>query len=408
MNTLLFDKSRLVSEMERENVDVVIATSRENVGYLSGYFTHMWTWDVSYLQINSREHQGTNYGIAAVIPKDMDAKEPFFVESYHKLGFVRSCGLWIKNVRPYSTNIKNAYAPQVDISGKALFQEQVGGATPLEAIAGGIRELGLEKKRLGIEGERLPANSLAELKALLPQAEFVNISDLLKRMRAVKTAEEIARMKHAYCVADKTYYKAFSLVKPGITPYEIFQEQMRTIIENHCYMAFQHVNFGGANDFAVAAGKDYRIKAGDHGVFDIGVYYEGYMTDFGRVCSVGQPRDEIRRVYEVVLGTRRKLMRWIEPGIKGSQLFGMAAKYLESFGRCPAINCIGHGLGIECHEWPFIAANDDTRVELGNTIVIEVYVEVPGVGAFLLENAGVVTENGWEGMTSLSDELIVL
>jgi len=406
---LLFDVKRLIEEMEIKNIDLLLATSRENSGYLSGYFNHIWTWDVSYLQIMNKEHEGTDYIVITGVPRDLDTKEPFIVESYHKIGYVKSCDLWIKNIKPYSTNRENPYTPPAELLEHSFFQESMDiKDSPIEAAAEGIREQGLENGRIGIEGNRLADEFLEELKKLLPKAQFVNVSEIFDDLRAIKTSEEILRLKEAYRVADKSYYAAFDAVNPGMTPYEIFIKQMEVILKNKCSMTFQHCNFGGGNDFAVAAGADYKIQKGDHGVFDIGVYYKGYMTDFGRVVSVGQPNESLKKAYEIVVNTRREIIKKLEPGIKGRELFNIGVRYMESKGYFPAINCMGHGLGIGIHEHPFISANEEKRLAVGNIIVVEIYIEVKNVGAFLLENAGLLTERGWETFTNLSDELIIL
>ncbi|MHB8276533.1 MAG: M24 family metallopeptidase [Candidatus Humimicrobiaceae bacterium] len=406
---LLFDIKRLVGEMEIKKVDAVLAASNENSAYLSGYFTNTWSWEIAYLQILNREHDGTDYIVFTVIPKDLENKEPFIVESYHKREYVKSCDLWIKNIKCYSTNRKNIYVPPEKSRERSLFQESTSiKNSPIEAAAEGLKEQGLEKGRIGIEGDKLPLRFLNELKKLLPMAEFIDISEIYNSMRAIKTEEEIKRMKEVYRVAEKSYNALFSTIKPGITPYEIFMKQMDVILENKCTMNFQHCNFGGANDFAVAAGADHKIKKGDHGVFDIGVWKNGYQTDFGRVVSIGKPKDKIKRIYDVILDTRKKVIKSLKPGLKGKELFFIGAKYLEDKGYCPAINCMGHGLGIGMHEYPFLSANDETEIKIGNTIVIEIYVEVKDIGAFLLEDAGLVTEKGWESLTALTDELIIL
>ncbi len=406
---LVMDIKRFQKLMEMNDIDLLMATSRENSGYLSGYFSHIWTWDVSYLQILNIEHEGTDYHVTTCVPKDLDRKEPFIVESYHKMEYVKNCDLWIKNIKPYSTNRDSPYTPPTELLKYSLYQENKDiNDSPIEAIATGIREQGLEKGRIGIEGNKIGAIYLEQLKKLLPKAQFIGAKEIFVELRAIKTAEEILRLKEAYRVADKSYYAAFNTVEVGITPYEIFMKQMEVILKNKCSMTFQHCNFGGSNDFAVAAGADYKIKKGDHGVFDIGVYYKGYMTDFARIVSVGQPDDQIKKIHEVIIDTRREIIKNLKPGIKGCELFNKGTKYMESKGYFPAINCLGHGLGIGIHEHPFISSNEERKFSIGNTIVIEIYVEVKGIGSFLLEDAGLLTENGWVSFTTLSDELIIL
>ncbi|MDD5658726.1 MAG: Xaa-Pro peptidase family protein [Actinomycetota bacterium] len=405
---LLFDIKRLLEEMEIKKIDAVLA-SNENSAYLSGYFTNTWSWEIAYLQILNREHEGTNYTVFTVVPKDLVNKEPFIVESYHKREYVKSCDLWIKNIKCYSTNRKNVYNPPEKIRKNCLFQESIDiKNSPIEAVAEGLKEQGLEKGRIGIEGDKLPSRFLSEFKSLLPMVEFIDVSEIYNNMRAIKTEEEIKRMREVYRVAEKSYNILFPTIKPGMTPYEIFIKQMNIILENQCTMNFQHCNFSGANDFAVAAEADRKIKNNDYGVFDVGVWKNGYQTDFARVASIGEPEDKIKKIYDIVLGARRKIIKNLEPGLKGRELFFIGAKYLEDKGYCPAINCMGHGLGIGMHEFPFISANDETEIKIGNTIVIEIYVEAKGVGPFLLEDAGLVSEKGWESLTTLTDELIIL
>jgi Xaa-Pro aminopeptidase len=330
------------------------------------------------------------------------------VESYHKKDYVKSYNLWIENIKYYSTNRVNTYIPPENNLDNAFFQENFAIKTPIDVVVEGIKELGLEKSKIGIEGDKLPFRYLNDMKKTLPAVDFVDASEILNRLRAVKTNQEVRRIKRVYDVADKTYSYTFELLAPGITPYEIFMKQIEFILNNKCTMNFQHNNFGGVNDFAIAVNPDYKIKKGDYGVMDIGVWKNGYQTDFARVISLGKPKDELKKVYDVVANTRREIIKKLEPGVKGKDLFKVGSKYLEKKGYITAINCLGHGLGITMHEKPFINSGEEYKIKIGNVIVIEIYIEVKDIGPFLLEDAGLVTEDGWKSFSKLGDELIII
>jgi Xaa-Pro aminopeptidase len=196
---------------------------------------------------------------------------------------------------------------------------------------------------------------------------------------------------------------------------------MQSIYSTDCSFSFAHVFFGsGGQDIAFTPPPDRPIRAGDIGVLDLGVVYEGYGTDYARMAQVegrGEGRrhppvgtgiEGLRKIFPSILAARNIVESVLKPGIRASDVFLAGAKRLEEDGLCASISDVGHGIGLECHERPFLTPYSDDVIAVGQTIVIEIYCEVQGIGPVLLEDGGLVTSEGWQSFSNLSTDLITV
>ena len=110
-------------------------------------------------------------------------------------------------------------------------------------------------------------------------------------------------------------------------------------------------------------------------------------------------------MYRAVLETYHVVQEALKPGVRASEVFRLGSEYLESKQLCPSITCLGHGIGLNQHEMPFLTPHDHTVIEPGMVITIEPNAEVPGLTPWFVEDAGVITIDGWENFTALPTTL---
>jgi Xaa-Pro aminopeptidase len=265
---------------------------------------------------------------------------------------------------------------------------------------------------LGIEGEHLTVAGRSGLAALLG-ADFRlrETSALVEQARMVKDAEEIERLRAAVQLGASLFEVALKTIRAGVTETEVAAEME--------YAARR----GGAQEMSfstiIAAGKrsalphgramDAVIPASGFVVCDFGVILADYCSDMTRTVHVGRPTSEACRVYEAVREAQAAAAEVIRPGVSAEQVDSTARKLLQKKGLGRFFtHSTGHGVGLEIHESPRLAAGQREPLRPGMVITIEPGVYIPGKWGVRIEDMVVVTERGCEVLTPTGKQLIVV
>lgn len=387
--------------MSEADIDLILATSRRNVAYLTDHQTAHWTWEHAILHMMEKEYEGWDYLLFAGLPLDT-SKKTFLVEYAHREGAILNRGVFADEFYGYW---RQGRMP--NISGPGICLESPFTRTSVEAAVQAIRDRGLDSATIGVEMSRMSVSVLQQLKDLLPKARFVDVFELLFDVRQIKTPEEIRRLNQAYAVATDVYREVFDMLKVGVSPQDILLREQNLIYERGCSFSFAHIFFGsGGHDIAFTPSSDRRIEPGDVGTLDLGVVYDGYGSDYARMVQVLPDPGVLSKYFPTILKARQAVEQVMKPGANAGDVFLAAARCLEEAGLCASISNAGHGIGLGCHEKPYIVHNSDDIIQVGQTVVIEIYAEVRGVGPILLEDGGVVTENGWERFVDLPLDIV--
>jgi Xaa-Pro aminopeptidase len=141
-------------------------------------------------------------------------------------------------------------------------------------------------------------------------------------------------------------------------------------------------------------------------VIDMGARYEGYCADLTRTVWVGEPDARLREVYPVVEGAVEAVLERLNPGAVGSDLDGAARGYIEARGHGDAfVHGLGHGVGLRVHEGPSAGKTSKDELQPGNTLTIEPGAYYPEWGGVRIEDVVLVTEDGFEVLTSEATKL---
>ncbi|MBQ3141557.1 MAG: aminopeptidase P family protein [Clostridia bacterium] len=237
------------------------------------------------------------------------------------------------------------------------------------------------------------------------------LSALLTREAMIKSPHEQQMMKQAQAITDGAFTAVLGYIRPGMTEREI-----ALFLENHVKqhgaegMSFDSIVVSGANSSKPhGVPTDKRVEQGDFITMDFGVKYAGYCSDMTRTVCVGQPTDEMRSVYELVLRAQQAAIAAIRPGMLGRDVDKIArdmiyeAGYEGRFG-----HGLGHGVGVLIHEEPRFSPGDETVLQPGMVLSVEPGVYLPGKFGVRIEDVIIVTEDGCEDITSSRKELICL
>lgn len=273
-----------------------------------------------------------------------------------------------------------------------------------EQLKGTIGALGIEKGQLTVSRFELLQESL--------QAQsYQDIGPVLQSLRVQKTPEEIVRMKHAITLIEEVLRQGLTRFQVGVTEIELVAE-----LE---YLMKKLGADGPSFDTMVLSGPNTalphgcpgqrQIQNGDLLMFDMGVYANGYASDITRTFAVGDINKEQSTIYNTVLEANLQGIHSIRPGVTLASVDQAARNVIDQAGFGPHfMHRLGHGLGMDVHEYPSIHGNNSDLVQAGMVFTVEPGIYVPGLGGVRIEDDIVVTEDGVEVLTSFPKELTIL
>jgi Xaa-Pro aminopeptidase len=264
--------------------------------------------------------------------------------------------------------------------------------------------------RLGLEAAHVSwARQRAFAADWFPQADLVPTEGLVEQLRRVKDAGEIARLARAAQIADT----ALSRVRPLLA-------ERPTEVSFGRALDFEMRRLGASGpsfETIVASGpnaarphhrpSERRIEPGELIVLDFGAVVDGYCSDMTRTVSVGQPESEkLVSVAEVVAASQAAGVAAVGPGVACSEVDRVCRDVIASAGWGERfVHGTGHGVGLDIHEAPSVAATSSDTLLVGHVVTVEPGVYLPGFGGVRIEDTVVVTEEGCYPLTTTPKEL---
>jgi Xaa-Pro aminopeptidase len=267
-------------------------------------------------------------------------------------------------------------------------------------------------KRVGFEASRVLYETHRRLAESLPKGVTLKpIGPMIEKLRMVKSADEIARIRRSVLTNSEAFEKATRSIRRGARESEIAAEleyQMRRLGAEKA--AFESIVAIGSRSALPHAQPTARKLANDELLLiDMGACQDGYMSDMTRVLFFGRPSRRLRGMYNAVLKAQLAAIDAVRPGITAAKVDRAARRVLETEGLGKAfVHSTGHGLGLEIHEGPRLGRRDTTKLEAGMAITIEPGAYIRDVGGIRIEDTVLVTEKGCEVLTPTSKELRLL
>ena len=258
-------------------------------------------------------------------------------------------------------------------------------------------------KRLGFEADDVTVHLLERFKAANSESEngakgfeLVPTTGVPLGLRAFKDADELALLQRSIDIADHAFSAVAETIRVGDTEEEIAWRIEVAVREQGAEsLSFPTIVGSGPN----AALPHHRagereVREGEPIVIDMGARYRGYCSDLTRTVVVGEPDEQFKKVYDTVLAAQLTAIESVEAGMTGAEADNLArtvineAGYGELFG-----HSLGHGIGLEVHEAPWVASRVEDKLEDGMTFTIEPGIYISGWGGVRIEDI-VVLENG--------------
>ncbi len=307
----------------------------------------------------------------------------------------------------------------VEVTGAKILVAQT---SPLSALAdwlkGSVDRSPARKSKstglplIGIELEVISAGARDRLALLLKgRARLKATNALVETARMIKDAEEIVRIRRAAKLGDSLFAVALEKIRPGIPEVEVAAEMEHRARRGGAEgMAFPTILASGPRSALIhGRASQARIPYRGFVVCDFGVILAGYCSDRTRTLHVGKPNVEAKDLYFSVLESQQAAIEAVRPGITAAEVDVAARRVLQKRKLDRYFtHSTGHGLGLEIHEAPRLAAGQKQKLEPGMVITIEPGAYLPGKWGVRIEDMVLVTSSGCEVLSPDSKELVVI
>ena len=354
-------RARLGEKLRERDIDALFVPPSSDLEYLTGLERDIPSF--------GNIHYAHGWVTGALIAPD---REPVYVLPRMYVAF----HLWGRDIGEVVT------VRETD-DGRALFRNAVESFGPLRRLAVGARTWG---------------ETVIELDRAAPNAELVNGSPLVNELRRVKSERELELMSKACSIADGAMAATVDKVHPGVTMVELHEEiehQLRArgsrvpSFPTHIFSYGEH-----RHDSQDPTGLE-PIAEGEPVMFDFGAVWQGYCSDFGRTVVAGEPHPEYERAYEIMLAAQEAGRAASVPGALASEVNAACRAPIEEAGLGEHFrHRMGHGIGVDVHEWPFISEEDATPLEAGMTFTDEPSILRDGTLGVRIEDIVVCAEGG--------------
>ncbi|MGD8453034.1 MAG: Xaa-Pro peptidase family protein [Phycisphaerae bacterium] len=259
--------------------------------------------------------------------------------------------------------------------------------------------------KLGFDPDHVSVADFTALKKLVKPTKLVAASGLTHAARLLKDAGEVAAIRKAIDVAEKAFRRLCKWLKPGVTEREVaarleYEMQMlgaqgpsfSTIVAVGANSSLPHYEPGTT---VVANGLPILI--------DWGARVNWYCSDLTRMIWLGKPPAKMVEINRIVHEAHDAAIAAVRPGMTANDVDKVARNHIKKAGYGPAFShSLGHGMGLDIHEPPWVRVGSDTVLEPGAVFTIEPGIYLPGVGGVRIEDDVLVTKTGCEVLTSMT------
>lgn len=393
---MLVNRQRLFNRLAAQDLDAIIATAPENVTYLSGFWA-LPQWirrgSQTFAVWPASGHEMPSIVTEASI-LDQIADQAVNAGSVHVYGECHTetvgCDLPNETDRRYAgllrlPRFKNA----------------------TNALSACLEQAGLTNGRIGIDESGLLLAQWTELSVAFPRVQWVPALDILRDVRAVKTQEEVRRLRKAARIAENSVDAALSIAKPGASEVELARAlHVRTVLED-ASPVLGCIGTGPRSALANVQPSNRLLQDGDVIRFDVGGRYRHYRADIARMAVLGKPSRELCRVHDALREGVRRGLEVLRPGLPVARLFDeivgtVRRAGLQGYSR----HHVGHGIGLDGYDRPLICADSRHVIEEGMVLCLETPHYEIGRWGLQAEEMVLVGAQDAELMTRSSGELI--
>ena len=360
---------RLKKRIASEGLDAIIAISPENVAYVSGFVVP----SQSLMRWRHAACIVTADGRVSMVAVDMEATT---VKAHAE----------IRDLRIYREFIDD----------------------PMAVLAQALKELKLERGKVGVEMEFLPAKDFATLQRNLTAVRWTPADAIFNKARQIKTPNELSLLRSLSKLTDKVIGDTLRSAKVGMTELELAGRLLTSLFaggaESYKLMI---IASGERSQFPNVGPTERKLQRGDLIRMEIFGQKNGYLTGVCRTAVVGEPTAEQEKIWTNLIECKYLVMELIKPGASCPEIY---RKFLDKFAALgfEPISFIAHGIGLHLHEEPYMGRYGDEIVQAGMVGAFEPLVYIPGRFGMQNKDMFAVSKTGCELLSdvTLTDTLL--
>ncbi|MEC7928342.1 MAG: Xaa-Pro peptidase family protein [Pseudomonadota bacterium] len=411
---MYFNKKRADKLMDQFDIDLLIASTPENVTYLSD--TVSWAPKVYSYSVDmfATYYRDNNHNSSLIVPSQ-------------EMTYVSASNTWINDFYTYGGKSaliqeseqviesaeENTYLNLQNNDDKRF-------PTAVEALIASIKNNTTKKLRIAIDEDKMTHKSTLKLQEELDNCELIPSSDLLRLIRMVKTDDEISAMKAAADLNETACTKVCNEIKIGMKELDIAEIYAQEVGKGLGKWLWFH--FGsGRRSVGIFPPTEKKIQPGEMWKFDAGLSLNNYQADTGWGGVIGQPNAQQNMIWEATLRGYNSAMSVIKEGVRPSEIQNAMLKGTQDGGLADHSGTFaGHAIGLEMRELPYVLGNkkmvnslylpEDTDIPLPeNTVLcIENPCQIFGVGGTQIEQTIIVKKSGYELLTKQDRKLWII
>lgn len=397
MSEGFLDRDRATRVMNGHGIDVLVASTPQNVLYTTSYHSHgQWLMPASHaLGIVPRD--GTLPTVLIVSVGDLDG----VADQQPDVGAVVPYGWFVVEAADDATL---GPLEQRLVERRSLTAH----GSLAEALAAALYDLGLSSGCIGLDRRGLLPQVQLLIDAQLGSAAIVDGYGPLQEVRMVKTAPEVDNLRSAVEITERAIQACLDAFRVGVTERELLRLYENVILDNGARPTFSHILFGARGALSNGFASDAPLRLGDTVRFDSGCMVGGYHADIARTAVFGDLADSrIHDYYQAILAGEEEALATMRPGITAGDAFETAMEATRRAG-IPHYrrNHVGHGIGIELYDPPMIVENNPAPIEVGMVLNLETPYYELGWSGLQVEDTFVVTSDGYELLSTMERGLI--
>lgn len=367
-----FDTAKLDRLMEEAGIDVLLATSKHNTQYLLGGYRFIF--------FAAMDAIGHSRYLPIVVYEKGAPEHSAYVANRMEGGEHQNRPFWTPELRAAAWGTLDAAALAVEH----------------------LKKIGRAGGRIGIEPAFLPSDARDLLAARLDGGRFVDATHVLERLRAVKTPEELEKLRRASDLITDSMLATIAAAREGSAKTEIIErlrreETNRGLHFEYCLLTLGPSHNRAASPQAWATGEVLSIDSGGN--------YHGYIGDLCRMGVLGEPDAELEDLLAEVEAIQQAAFAEVRAGAAGAAMIAAAEAVLKRSPSATFTDFFAHGMGLISHEAPFLMTNHpvtyegidaDRPLEAGMVLSVETTMLHPRRGFIKLEDTLAVTQDGYE------------
>ena len=368
---IIANVERLNRLMDENECSAVVARSGKNFTYLAGF---------AYPGTLARhlDFPDSPRGVLVIWPR---YGEPVLVVNDIAAPLAKRDG-WIRNLQVYDGYSESPYVRVTDI----------------------LKDMGLSNERIGLEKDYLSVRQWEEIVSLLPNADLVDCTELMDRVRWVKTPAEVEKLEKGANLLDEAYLEVFPSIQPGDSERDVHSRIIESCIRRGAGWVHGILNTS-RNNVAYGGEGDMAFQRGDIVRNDYVSYLDGYPGHQSRTVVIGEPSRELVDTYEIHRDIYRATINNCRPGVRASDIYYFASNAFKDAGIEGKINIAGHGVGAWWHQQePYMVPSGKHTLEKGMVVALE-----PHIGHWHLQDMVLITDGTPRLLSPLinTDEMLV-